>query len=80
MLFCFATIVGGLVALSARPFHSPVVTTTLTDWAKGEVGSQAYVPESMAGCARRMMSEVTMSCVRRLITMVPTRLRSWVMI
>ena len=57
----------------------PVVTTTLMDFEKGEVGSQAYVPESDV-CARVMMSEVTMSWVRRLITMVPTRLWSWVMI
>ena len=57
----------------------PVVTTTLMDFEKGEVGSQAYVPESEV-CARVMMSEVTMSWILRLITMVPTRLRSWVMI
>ena len=40
--------------------HRPVVTTTLMDLEKGEVGSQAYVPES-EGCARVMMSEVAMS-------------------
>ena len=57
----------------------PVVTTTLMDLAKGEVGSQAYVPESEV-CARVMISEVTMSWTLRLMTMVPTRLRSWVMI